>query len=380
MKLNLLNVFNVLFCLPFILAGSLDKISKLANKNGIIKLTDKNFPNIIGNNEDYHVIALLTTDNMKFGCTTCTKFDPEFDTIFQSWINEHPDFRPIPNGKDKNGKELEDNKPIFFVKATVENPSKIPKLFEQLKVDQIPRLLAFPAGSNNLDNNNDIQGHRFKFVPINIPPIDGDERIQDVINNIKHIFHISKFNVFKPTDWSSLTINVAAVLVILSLTYKHSSSIISFIKSRYIWSISLVTFIVFMCSGYMFTKIRNVPLANNDRDGNIIYFAVNEFQNQYGIETQIVSILYGFLIVLMILLIKIIPNLDDLLKSSNNKNVDKNSNNVSKSGNKNYKVLSQCLAIGCCILLYAIFAAYTNVYALKQNYPFKLMKVTSFLH
>lgn len=372
--LNLFNIFSIFLYLPVILAGSVDQIAKLANKNGIIKLTDNNFAKIIADNSDYHVVALLTTNNIQFGCATCTKFDPEYETIFQSWINGHPDFKTVTNG----GNELEDNKPLFFVKATVENPSKIPKLFSQLKIDQIPRLLAFPAGSNEL-NNNAIETHTFNYIPINIPPIDGEERMQDVINNMKHIFHISKFDLYKPTDWSSVAINVAAVVIILGLLYKHFSSIVAFIKSRYIWSILLVTFIVFMCSGYMFTKIRNVPIANNDKDGNIIYFAVNEFQNQYGIETQIVSIIYGILIALMLFLIKVLPNLDNLGKVKKTKNTNK-VENTETDGNKNSKILAQCLAIACCVLIYAIFAAYTNVYAMKQNYPFKLMKLTSFLH
>jgi oligosaccharyltransferase complex subunit gamma len=60
------------------------------------------------------------------------------------------------------------------------------------------------------------------------------------------------------------------------------------IQNRNFWAaISLISILLFT-SGHMFNHIRKVPYVAGDGRGGISYFA-GGFQNQFGLETQIVA-------------------------------------------------------------------------------------------
>ena len=62
------------------------------------------------------------------------------------------------------------------------------------------------------------------------------------------------------------------------------------IQNRNLWAaVSLIAILLFI-SGHMFNHIRKVPYVSGDGQGGISYFA-GGFQNQFGLETQIVAAL-----------------------------------------------------------------------------------------
>lgn len=64
--------------------------------------------------------------------------------------------------------------------------------------------------------------------------------------------------------------------------------IVFVMQSRNVWAaLSLIAILLFT-SGHMFNHIRKVPYIAGDGKGGISYFA-GGFQNQYGMETQIVA-------------------------------------------------------------------------------------------
>lgn len=65
------------------------------------------------------------------------------------------------------------------------------------------------------------------------------------------------------------------------------------IQNRNLWAAFTLIAIILFTSGHMFNHIRKVPYITQDKRGNIAYFA-GGFQNQFGIETQIVAALCKF--------------------------------------------------------------------------------------
>lgn len=51
--------------------------------------------------------------------------------------------------------------------------------------------------------------------------------------------------------------------------------------------------VLLFTSGHMFNHIRKVPYAGNNGKGGLTYFA-GGFQNQFGLETQIVAAMCKF--------------------------------------------------------------------------------------
>lgn len=76
--------------------------------------------------------------------------------------------------------------------------------------------------------------------------------------------------------------------------------VLPIIQNRNVWAaISLVSILLFT-SGHMFNHIRKVPYVAGDGKGGISYFA-SGFQNQYGLETQIVAAMCMLLQSLLVL-------------------------------------------------------------------------------
>ena len=66
----------------------------------------------------------------------------------------------------------------------------------------------------------------------------------------------------------------------------------SYILSRWTWAlVSIVSSLVFT-SGFMFTRIRNVPFAQNTREGP--QWIAAGYQSQFGAETWVVATLCEF--------------------------------------------------------------------------------------
>lgn len=69
--------------------------------------------------------------------------------------------------------------------------------------------------------------------------------------------------------------------------------VLPIIQNRNAWAaVSLISILLFT-SGHMFNHIRKVPYVAADQRGGISYFAAG-FQNQYGMETQIVAAMCKF--------------------------------------------------------------------------------------
>lgn len=74
----------------------------------------------------------------------------------------------------------------------------------------------------------------------------------------------------------------------VSLAYVAWPYFLPVVQSRNVWAaLSLIAILLFT-SGHMFNHIRKVPYIAGDGKGGISYFA-GGFQNQYGMETQIVA-------------------------------------------------------------------------------------------
>lgn len=84
--------------------------------------------------------------------------------------------------------------------------------------------------------------------------------------------------------------SITVVLGVVTALATASPYILPIIQNRNIWaSISLVAILLFT-SGHMFNHIRKVPYIAGDGKGGITYFA-GGFQNQFGLETQIIAAL-----------------------------------------------------------------------------------------
>jgi len=74
------------------------------------------------------------------------------------------------------------------------------------------------------------------------------------------------------------------------------------LRNRWVWASTTVLTSLIMTSGYMFTRIRGMPMAAPDGS-----WIAHGFQSQYGQEVTVVATLYGLLSAAFLMLIVVAP-------------------------------------------------------------------------
>ena len=94
--------------------------------------------------------------------------------------------------------------------------------------------------------------------------------------------------VKRPINWMRWISTLTILSGGLTVSFVAWPYVLPVIQSRTVWAAVTLISILLFTSGHMFNHIRNVPYVAGDGRGGISYFA-SGFQNQYGLETQIVA-------------------------------------------------------------------------------------------
>jgi oligosaccharyltransferase complex subunit gamma len=97
----------------------------------------------------------------------------------------------------------------------------------------------------------------------------------------------------RPINYVKIITVTTAVVGILTFFTVAAPYILPIIQNRNLWAAISLILVLLFTSGHMFNHIRKVPYAGNDGKGGLTYFA-GGFQNQFGLETQIVAAMCKF--------------------------------------------------------------------------------------
>lgn len=266
------------------------------NKRKLIPLNDQNYESILNGKRDYHIVALLTSESPNINCVLCREIGPELEIIAKSWFKDHPNGLTEQEAivEDEDGEEQPPLKNIYFFKAEFLESKK---LFSILKLQNIPKLFYFPPTEALGPNNYLAERVEYQFFQ-------GDHK--DLMKNWFSTLTNHHFNLYIPVNKTKLVLNAVGAFVFVILAKVFSKQIKSFFTSKLIWCAGSLIAVLLFTTGYMFNRIRGVPYVNEHRDGRVEYFAPGQ-QVQFGIETQIMSFVYGLLSILVIVLIKRVP-------------------------------------------------------------------------
>ncbi|RLV93497.1 Calpain-like protease palB/RIM13 [Spathaspora sp. JA1] len=261
------------------------------NKNKLLNLNDENYESILNGPRDYHIIALFTSESNQINCVLCREIGPEFELIANSWFQDHPDGI---TDFDPEGKVIPPKNVYFFQAEYLQSKN----LFGIFKLNSIPKIFYFRPTNSPGPNNYIAEKVEYQFFQ-------GDHK--DLMTKWFSTLTGHQYKLHIPVDKTKVLINVAWVLSSLIVLKKFYKNILSVIRSKIPWSILSIVAILFLNSGYMFNQIRGTPYLVQ-QDNYIEYFQKGQ-QNQLGIETQIMSFVYGSLALLVIILIKQAPQI-----------------------------------------------------------------------
>lgn len=101
--------------------------------------------------------------------------------------------------------------------------------------------------------------------------------------------------ISRPFNYVKAVAITTAVLGFVSFFTIAAPYLSPILQNRNLWAaISLIAVLLFT-SGHMFNHIRKVPYVSGDGKGGISYFA-GGFQNQFGLETQIIAAICEFIL------------------------------------------------------------------------------------
>lgn len=262
--------------------------------NKVVSLNDENYEHILNGERDYHLIVMLSSQSPKINCVLCNEFKPDFETIGNSWIQDHP------NGLSKEA--LEDTESVIPKKNVYFMFSEFTEsrnFFLSLQLNNIPKVFHFPPSTNKRPNEYVKQFDEYQFYQ-------GDHKV--LLTSWLNQITGHTFNIYIPPDYTRIATNALITFVVVMLIRKFNAEFIMVATSRILWSgISLVA-ILLLISGYMFNQIRGVPFVMEHQGGKVDYF-IPQQQNQLGVETQIMSFVYGCLSLLVVMLIKRAPQI-----------------------------------------------------------------------
>ena len=97
----------------------------------------------------------------------------------------------------------------------------------------------------------------------------------------------------RPINYIRIAVVTTSILGLITLFTVAAPYVLPVVQNRNLWAaLSLIAVLLFT-SGHMFNHIRKVPYVTQDGKGGVQYFA-GGFQNQFGLETQIVAAMCKF--------------------------------------------------------------------------------------
>ncbi|KAF8964700.1 oligosaccharyl transferase subunit OST3/OST6 family [Flammula alnicola] len=273
MKTLLIAGLCALISLPSALAATpQEQLIQLASAgNGVIRLNADTFDLLTSPKRTWSASVQLTALDKRRRCNPCSQFDPAWNAVAKAWTY-------APSAQQKQH---------FFATLDFDEGTAI---FQRLGISSAPVVFNYPAA----------EGSR-KPASGNVSPIKYD--FSDGFDAGPLASFLSKYTPVAipyrdPIDWARW-ITIAIGVLGSALFIRFISPIV---QNKWAWAAVTVITSLVMTSGYMFTRIRNVPY--NGGDGNWIAAG---YQNQFGQEVQVVSFIYGLLSFAFLMLILVVP-------------------------------------------------------------------------
>lgn len=193
----------------------------------------------------------------------CQDFQPEWELLTRSWVR----------GDQKAASRLLFGTLDFDQGKTV---------FQQLKLQTAPIILLFhPTVGPDA---------KVETAPVRYEFSQGPQKAESIHSWISRHLPSSapKPPVRRPINYVKLVTITTSVLGLITFFTVAAPYVMPVVQNRNLWAALSIIAVLLFTSGHMFNHIRKVPYVSGDGKGGISYFS-GGFQNQYGMETQIVA-------------------------------------------------------------------------------------------
>lgn len=265
--LNAAAVFSVAWQIGGAGAASSKKFHKM------IDIDDVQFEELTTVPRSSNVLVLLNARSPQFKCRMCAEYLPTYKLAGESWQHAYPD--------DQN---------LVLTELDYSNGQKT---FMQLQLNSAPQILFYPNGTgNSIDFDLGIYGTEANALLSFL-----SEQLGKPVPPI----------VAKP-NYTAMVIGLVLFISVLTIIRVAWNWIKKILTNKTIWTVFTLFLVLMFTSGHMYNRIRGVPYVIPNGQGGISYIA-GGFQNQFGLESQIIACIYGVLALASIQLTFRVPRL-----------------------------------------------------------------------
>ncbi|XP_003690642.1 tumor suppressor candidate 3 isoform X2 [Apis florea] len=261
------------------LSDRVQQLTELSLTRPVIKFNGAKFKEYVKTTpRNYSVIVMFTAMAPQRQCHICRHANDEFVIVANS-------FRYLQSHSKK----------LFFASVDFDEGSDV---FQMMRLNAAPVYMHFPSkGKPKPADTMDIQRVGF-----------GAEAIAKWISERTDI----QIRVFRPPNYSGTVAIVMLLILIGGFLYLRRNNL-DFIYNKTIWGLSALFFTLTMISGQMWNHIRGPPFIHRSSSGNVAYIHASS-QGQFILETYIVMVLNGAVVLGMILMIEAASRKGDVKK------------------------------------------------------------------
>ncbi|OMJ08966.1 Dolichyl-diphosphooligosaccharide-protein glycosyltransferase subunit 3 [Smittium culicis] len=243
-----------------------------SNSNGFPEIRSEHFFELSKGASDFSVVFLLTALEESIGCKPCQATYPEFIAVANHW------------------KTQKDADEVFFVFVDAMNSIEV---FRKLQLMDPPKVFIFPSLKSMKESGK-------KPTEMRIGMKTTAETLASEIGKALD----KQLGVSRPFDYMEFAANASKVAVAVVFLYFLLTNRAVFKKLvNNLFLAGILVFVIVLNSGYVWTYIKDPPFTTPR--GNF----VPGIQEQAGIETLIVSSLYGTCVAAIVFLIKRVPTI-----------------------------------------------------------------------
>lgn len=278
-------------------AADQDRFQSFRAQPTPIKLDDASYNDLTSAPRDYPVAVLLTALEPRFGCVMCQEFQSEWNLLAKSWTKGDKDAESrllfgtldFVDGKATFQSVCIDVPPALrtIADSVPSSCSKPPPFFcsSTRLPAPMPALTSSPSASILPWGMLDIGSVYSRDTDCRHSPQSADGIHAWISRNLPEGPHPP---IIRPINYVKIVSVTTAVLGLITFITVAAPYILPVIQNRNLWAAFSLIMVLLFTSGHMFNHIRKVPYVAGDGKGGISYFA-GGFQNQFGMETQIVA-------------------------------------------------------------------------------------------
>jgi len=262
------------------LTAEIIALSSVTSDN-IIDLDATAFERIVlSKDREFSILVCFTVISDDYQCEPCRRFEPDFTNVAYSVKLQEAELQ---------AKTLSKVMPVYFAKVDFISAREV---FEKLQIVQVPIMKLYKAKS--------IDAEQYDFPKEGV----GAEKVAKWLSS--KIGH--SITIHEPTDYKmyfKIAIMAAGAITFFIMVLPV---IQRGLANRRFWAaLSIVSCLMFT-SGYVWNSIRGPSFVGG---GKVPEYIAGGFQNQFGIETQIMAVLYSLCAFAVVNLITRVPNVSN---------------------------------------------------------------------